>query len=150
MHWLEKNETCEQKQFRITSVIDRVSDDVDIFLVGESAGGSMALSMLDVRPKRIARVVTVCGLNLNVHNVSPRLLRKNPAFGDAVRASENVIARLRSDEKEKIHTIYSRFDPVVTEDNSQITGTRSTVVGFPGHMWSIVLIALFKFDIVRS
>lgn len=150
MHWLDPHETHTQKQQRIAAVIDNASKDTDIYLIGESAGGAMAISMLDMRSERISRVVTICGLNLNVHNVSPRLLRKNRAFRDSVIHSEKVISRLSDSEKRKLHIIYSRLDPVVTKNNTLIPSAQTTVTSFPGHMWSIVLTALLRFSAIRS
>ena len=44
MHWGDVDETAEEKIDRVTTVINTVASNVDIVVVGESAGGSIALA----------------------------------------------------------------------------------------------------------
>jgi pimeloyl-ACP methyl ester carboxylesterase len=149
MHWVEANESAHQKQQRIAQLIESVSQDIEVVLVGESAGGALAISMLGICPERIAKVVTLCGKNTNSRNISPHLLRKNPAFGDAVRYAEHTFVALNNEMKNKIHVIYSSLDHVVTPQNTLLPGVRSSVVKTPWHQFSIICIALFRFGLIR-
>ena len=149
MHWSDTSESAGQKQQRIAQLIAQIPLDEEIILVGESAGGAMAVSMLAVCPERIARVVTLCGKNTNARNINPRLLDKNPALGDTVRDAERVFAGLNEEIKNKIHTIYSSLDRVVTPQNTLLPGVRSSVVRTPGHQFSIIYIVLLRFGLIR-
>lgn len=148
MHWFDKDEACHQKQQRIAEAIAAVSSDRQVILVGESAGGAMAISMLSVIPERIDRVVTICGKNIGADTIGPQYLRKYTALSDSVRAAEQTISRLDSYQKQKIHNIYNRRDPLIRRADTALVGARQSAISFIGHQLSVIYIAGLRFDLI--
>mgnify|MGYP003335341617 CR=1 FL=1 len=136
MRWHDRDETYEEKTARVDKAI-RKYDDRTVILVGESAGGAVAVACFHRFRAHIHQLVTVCGMNQGVGNVSPRLYRKNRAFRDAMLASDDAIPLLTATDKADVLTIYSSRDGVIGERDTLIAGTSSVDTKIPLHMFAI-------------
>src|SRR4051812_26587407 len=77
MNW--RSGTFEQKLARIDQAINRAKGK-RIVIIGESAGGSMAVHTYARRADDLYKVMTICGKNTHPEGVSPHYYRDNPAF----------------------------------------------------------------------
>src|SRR5215216_6113583 len=69
--WSNK-ESYEQKFKRITDAIDAIdTKTTNIILIGESAGGSLALNVFASRKEKIHKTITLCGKNNGPELVAP-------------------------------------------------------------------------------
>ncbi len=149
MNWLDPTETLESKLERLNKVITKYPDH-QVTLVGESAGGAMALVAFDRFKDVVDKTVTLCGMNRGVNGVSPALFKRNRAFFDAIVAAEQIISRLTSDDKDKLHVIYSSGDITVRPKNSLIPGVSSYDLKTPGHMFAILDVLFFRYSIITK
>ena len=147
MRWRDPHETYEEKIARITGAIEKY-DDRSVVLVGESAGGAVAIACYRRFHERVARVVTVCGMNQGVGAVSPILYRKNRAFRDAMIASDRALPTLTAKNKTSMLTIYSSNDGVIGKKDTLLEGVRSIDVNVPLHMLAIGYVLLVRNDLV--
>lgn len=136
MRWSDKSETYEQKYQRLEDVITMYKDD-EIVLVGESAGGPMALLALLKLEPQISQVITICGYNHGADDIEPYRRRNNPAFYAMVRMTDALLPKLTSEIKAKIITVYSRRDHVVAPEHSRIEGSRELALDLKGHTLTI-------------
>ena len=147
MKWLDKNETYEGKLARIKAEIDKDSE-ASVTLVGESAGGGMALAAFMEFDERLERVVTVCGMNQGVGSVSPYLYKRNPGFKDTMHAADDSVTGLSKAQKAKLYIIYSSKDYTVRPSNTLIPGVRSNDIGTFGHMQAILSVLFWRYKLV--
>lgn len=147
MHWASPNETYEEKLARIERAI-KTYDDRETILVGESAGGAMAIVALRRYREHINRVVTVCGMNQGAENVNPRLYRKNRAFKAAMSEVDTIIPTLSAREKAAALTIYSTADMTVRPKDTLIAGVKAYDLKIPGHMFVILVVLLIHYRLV--
>ena len=141
MRWTDRVETYEQKYARVAREIDRFKSET-VILVGESAGGAMALLAFSRHAKEVDNMVTLCGYNMGAADIHPERRRRNPALYPLLAKTDTVVPRLSSQLRQRITAIYSTKDKVVTPRHSQITGTRKIVLHTPGHMRNIVRLLL--------
>lgn len=147
MRWLDPQETYEDKVTRIGEAISKY-DDRRVVLVGESAGGAVAIACYRRFREQIARVVTVCGMNQGAGAVNPVLYRKNRAFRDAMVASDSALPALTAKDKTNMLTIYSSNDGVIGKKDTLLEGVRSIDVNVPLHMLAIGYVLLVRNDLV--
>ncbi len=147
MHWRDPHETYEEKVARIGKAIDRY-EDREIILIGESAGGAVAIASLHHFRGKITRLVTICGMNQGTGNVNPSLYRRNRAFRDAMLASDRTLPVLTPPEKAMMQIIYSSRDGVVGEKDTCIEGVRAIDIKIPMHMIAIGYTLLFGRQLV--
>lgn len=136
MTWNDRAETYEQKYERISQAIDGAKSD-EIILVGESAGGAMALLSYSRNIDRVSRVVTICGYNHGAESVHPYHKRAHPAFYSLMPVVDDIVAQLSAEACSRITTIYSTRDHVVTPQHSRVSGANEKVLHSPGHLTSI-------------
>jgi predicted alpha/beta hydrolase family esterase len=135
MKWTDKAETYEQKYARVAREIERLKSK-EIILVGESAGGAMALLAFSRHVGDVNSVVTICGYNTGAAGINPGR-RHNPALYPLLAKVDGIIPRLSPTLRQRIITIYSTKDNVVTPRHSRIEGARKLVLHTPGHMRNI-------------
>ena len=136
MRWRDPRETYEDKIARITGAIEKY-DDRSVVLVGESAGGAVAIACYRRFREQVARVVTVCGMNQGAGVVNPVLYRKNRAFRDAMIASDQALPTLTPKDKTNMLTIYSSNDGVIGKKDTLLEDVRSVDIKIPLHMLAI-------------
>lgn len=143
MHWMDPEETYEQKLARVEKAVSAYSDRKTV-IVGESAGGAVAIVALRRYHTNIDNVVTVCGMNQGAHNVNNRLYRKNKAFKEAMQEADTIVPNLSPREKAAFFTIYSSADMTVRPKNTLIAGVKAYDLKIPGHMF-VILAVLFRY-----
>lgn len=139
MRWEDKTETYEQKYARIVDVLEKLTEET-IILVGESAGGPMALLTFSRHPEHITSTVTLCGYNHGADDISSPTRRHNPAFYSLLQETDAL--ELPPDIRQRITTVYSTLDTVVTPKHTQIDGARQIVLHTPGHPTTITRVLL--------
>jgi predicted alpha/beta hydrolase family esterase len=147
MRWLDPDETYEEKIARIDKAIGTY-EDRRVVLVGESAGGAVAVASYRRFRTRVTGVVTVCGMNQGAGVVNPALYRKNRAFRDAMLASDEALPRLTAADKANMLTVYSSRDGVIGEKDTLIGGVRSVDVKVPIHMLAIGYVLFLRSNLV--
>ena len=147
MNWLDPVETLESKLERLKTFIS-AHPDHEVTLVGESAGGAMALVASHRFKDLVHETVTLCGMNRGIGSVSPTLFKSNRAFFDAMVEAEKVISGLTSEDKSKLHIIYSSADITVRPKNSLISGVTSHDLKTPGHAFAILNVLFFRFKLI--
>ena len=136
MRWSDKNETYQTKYDRVIQGIEHVDAD-EIIVVGESAGGAMALYTFSHNLARIDRVITICGYNHGAVDVHHNHQRAHPAFYQLMPLVDEVVADFTPANASRIMTIYSTRDRIVTAEHSRIAGAHEHVLRTPGHFISI-------------
>lgn len=143
MTWNDRKRTYEESYERICHAIAKAKGD-EIILVGESAGGAMALYTFSRQRENVSRVITICGYNYGASEVNPAHKHLHPAFYALMPKVDEVVERLTPEMRARITTIYSTMDHVVTPRHSRIEGTREVVIHTPGHLMAITRILLAK------
>ena len=136
MRWGEADESYEHKQQRILRKI-RAKRGKDVVLIGESAGGAMAIRMLADYPNDVARVVTICGYNHTASGIHDFHRSMHPAFVKTVEANDQSSAQIRQYAK-LITAIFAPRDNVVAPKYSQIDGAAERRV--PGRLHQLVIV----------
>lgn len=136
MYWSDKDETYQQKYERIIEAMDGIAAE-DVQLVGESAGGAMAMYVFSRHTERIASVTTLCGYNHGAEEIVQFQRRRHPAFYPLLQRVDRIVENLSPDMRQRITTIYSSRDHVVTPPHTRIEGTREVAMSIPGHIVSI-------------
>lgn len=149
MRWLDPQETYEDKVARIGEAITKF-DDRRVVLVGESAGGAVAIACYRRFHEQIARVVTVCGMNQGAGVVNPVLYRKNRAFRDAMMASDDALPALTAKDKTNMLTIYSSNDGIIGKKETLLEGVRSIDIKIPLHMLAIGYVLFVRSSLVTG
>ncbi len=144
MNW-SSGESYERKVRRVVEAVKNAPKDVEVVLVGESAGGAIAL-LACAQTK--ARCVTVCGKNQRARTVGEKYSSKNVALKPAVAAVDRLHASADLP-VERIRSLYSRLDYTVHVDDSRIQGAENKVFSSPTHMLAIAWIHLFRFHDIR-
>lgn len=140
MRWSDKSDSHQDKVNRISVAIDSM-DSNHIVLVGESAGGSMALRTMIDRPEAVERVVTICGYNHSGDGVGEYYRKNVPEFYETV--LENDRDRPRLDQLlPRITSIYAKDDSVVDSKYSHIEGAHNISIAGRIHLFAIVRIVL--------
>jgi hypothetical protein len=151
MNWSDKAETWEEKYSRVASAIDSASSD-DIVVVGESAGGAIALYALSKNHDKKFSVITICGFNHGAADLHAVQSRMHPAFYNLMPIVDSRDEHLSSEQRESITTIYSLRDRTVQPKNSKIAGSQAIIKQTKGHFLSIAqsLLALGRYGVASG
>lgn len=136
MRWNDRHETYGEKYSRIAKTLQEIEAD-ELILVGESAGGAMALFAFSRNLKQIDRVVTICGYNHGAANVHQYHKQVHPAFYQLMPLVDQVVVDFAPADLQRITTLYSTRDRIVTSEHSRIAGTHEQILHTPGHFISI-------------
>lgn len=145
-HW-ENGEPFNSKLKKVTGKIDTLLEKkYKVTLIGQSAGGSLAINAFSLRKKYLAGVVNITGRLYEGPGLRPSLKwagRKSPAFIKSVQYSQNkAIPSLTKSDRKRILTIRPIWDEIVPSETVAIKGAANMVFPFPGHL-SGVLICVF-------
>lgn len=149
MNWLDPVETLEEKLNRIQMVISAYPNE-RVTLVGESAGGAVAIIASKRFKGSVYGTVTLCGMNQGAGNVSPVLYKRNKAFHDAMIKADTVIPSLTDDDKNNLYVVYSSADITVRPKDTLIAGVVSLDIKTPGHMFAILDVLYFRSSIITK
>lgn len=135
MMWYDGKPFAEKLQ-RVTAAIDAAEKaGYTVSLIGESAGGSMAINAAAAHPG-IHRLVTIAGVNDPSIQISPVIQAKSPAFMSSVAKLSDSLPQLR---KHDVHTVRALLDLVVDKRFSRIPDVRDHRVPSLGHLPTIAL-----------
>lgn len=143
MNWKDTSETYEQKYQHVAKAIQDASSD-KIILVGESAGGAMALFTFSRHQNNIHQVITICGYNHGAANVHPIHKMKRPAFYRLMPLVDKIVEKFDTETRHRITTIYSTRDHIVAPSHSHIEGAKEVVLHTPGHFVAIAQMLIKK------
>ncbi len=145
-------ETFEVKMQRVVDAIHQAQATGDrVVLLGESAGGSMALNVYAAHSAFIDRVVTLCGKNTRPDTVSPVLYRRNEAFRTSMYRVGDAVQRLSVSQRQRITSIYPFYDPTVPIHETFVPDCRRVRIWSVGHLVSILIGLTFAaFVVVRE
>lgn len=135
MRWAHED-SYDDKYTRIIDAIKTAETNGEkVVLVGESAGGSMALNVFADIPS-VERVITICGVNSPDIEIAPSLQRRNPAFVESVK---NLTGSLSSIDVRKITTLYAIYDESVAKVYTRVPGAVARRLPGIGHLLTIAL-----------
>lgn len=135
MKW--KQGTFDQKLRQIDQAIDRASGR-RVVLIGESAGGSMAVHTL-ARRDDLYKVMTLCGKNTHPETVSEVYYRNHPAFVISMQKLNESLSTLTDKKKREFVSIHPLYDPTVPVKETLIEGCKQLRLPSVGHFITIVL-----------
>lgn len=129
----------EEKYQRVSELITSLArEDVHISLVGESAGGSMALNLFAAHPE-VASLVTIAGVNRSSAPVAARTLRRGPAFATSRQRVARSLASIPASRRQAIWTISGLVDSAVRARDSHIPGAHNRHIWTIGHLVTITV-----------
>lgn len=146
MRW-KFNEPLSAKYDRVLAAIDLTPANAAIVVVGESAGGSVALTVPTLTTRNIA-VVTFCGKNTDTQTIGNFYRKNYQTFVESVTKSESLIAS--GTVPKRLLVCYSTLDPVVPVASSSVPGDDSIAVAVPGHLTAIGWFMLARFRSVHE
>ena len=148
MRWSD-DEPYEAKIMRLEAAIDAARSK-KIVLVGESAGGSIAVALYPKRSADLHRVVTVCGKNKGADTVSPYLYAQNPAFKQSMRMAEAAGSILTDEQRGRFVSIHPIYDPTVPINETILQGCREVTLWSIGHLLPIIqVLSLWSWRVIR-
>lgn len=120
-----------------------------VSVIGESAGGSMAMNVF-ARNEKLHRLVSLCGVNSYTTPISPRIFQRGPAFKESV----SVLNASQADAIKRVQQITSitaLYDETVPIKSNMIPGARHVTIWSVGHLITIVLsLSILSFIPIRE
>lgn len=142
MRWSDRSESYQTKRARVEAALAAVPDGQKITLIGESAGGAVALAVFHAHADRISRLVTICGKNHGADTLWQGYRRRKPAFVAAVERADATLPMLSPAETARIVTVYSTGDRVVRPKDTRIHGAKAVELHSRGHLRTIAGVIL--------
>lgn len=137
MRWYD-SEAFAPKLARLLQVIDKAhKDGYEVSLVAASAGASAAINAFAERPDVIKRVVCICGQIMGYDHVSNYTYQCNPSFAESMHRVPASIARLTTEDKQRILSLHPVADPVVPVRDTRLPGSIEGRLPTTGHATSI-------------
>lgn len=137
MKW-ESKETFEQKVARIDQAIDRAKGK-RIVIMGESAGGSMAVCMYVRRYDDLYKVVTICGKNNHPETVGEKYYKPHPVYRAVMDQLEEALEQLPGKRMEALVSVHPLYDPVVPVHDTLLPDCKRVRLWAVGHVFVISL-----------
>lgn len=138
MRW-DDDEPYDIKFERVARAVKEASaKNSRVTLIGESAGGSMALNMFVANPT-VNTLITIAGVNTAATPVAGYRLRRSPAFAESRYRVNESLRRLDASRRDAIHTVRATVDNVVRARHSQIDGAHNHRIWAYGHLYTITL-----------
>lgn len=148
MQWTS-DESYADKRTRVEKILAGTISE-KIVLMGESAGGSMALSLYAAHADVVAGAMTLCGKNTRSDNVSARIYTRNPAFRDSMLQAEVAVETLNKQQRSKFVSVVPLYDSTVPVQQTLIPGCQKMTLPTAGHLLSIfAMLTLYAPLIVR-
>jgi pimeloyl-ACP methyl ester carboxylesterase len=138
MAWYDGRSYHEKYRQANATITRLIQSGATVSLVGESAGGSMAINLFAAHPK-IAHLITVAGVNKPSTSVAPRTLRRAPAFAVSRQYLADSLPRISDKRRRDIYTLSALIDHVVAAQYSRMSGARNRRVWSVGHLLTIAL-----------
>lgn len=135
MFWYDAGPFQEKLERVIQAVEAAEAKGYTVSIVGESAGGSMAINAVAACPN-VYKLVTIAGANDPDAKVSPLTLQKSPAFDVSLQMIRHSIKRINL---ERTFTIRALSDRIVHARHAIIKDARNLRIFSIGHMATIIL-----------
>ena len=128
-----KNDEIENYvlQQRLTDFIDNLQSKC-VYIIGVSAGGTVAINILASRPSKIAKVVTICTPYSPIPHINNRLANAS------INQLQLTLQTISKDAKNKIVAIYSYHDQIVSAKYGKPANIKTKQLNIVGHGLSIV------------
>jgi pimeloyl-ACP methyl ester carboxylesterase len=138
MKWYD-GRAYETKFQDASDIITGITDTgATVSLIGESAGGSMAINLFAAHPK-VARLITIAGVNKSSTPVAARTLRRGPAFAVSRQYIDDSLSKISDSRRRHIYTLSALSDNVVTSRYSSIPSANNRRILSIGHLLTITL-----------
>lgn len=146
MRWYDRGD-LSSKRTKVDKAIDAaVEQGKTVYLVGESAGASLAIDALASRPE-VAGLLTLCGVDTAEAPVAPSLKQRAPAFAEALNELPRALKGL---DTAKVSTVSSLWDPVVNIRYSSLAGADNHRLPSIGHIVTIALgLTVFRRKLIK-
>ncbi len=156
--WYDESNRLQLKIDEILQLIDKLSDQSLVSLVGTSAGGSLAFNIFLQRMDTIHKAVSICGrLRAGKHRLRSleRMSAQSPLFKQSVLAFEKSEPNIPVPVRLRMMTVSAMLgDELVPADTSVLKGAYNTKVLTGEHAFSIAmsltLLAKPMIDFVQS
>lgn len=127
-----KNDKIENYvlQQRLADFIDNIQSNC-VYIIGVSAGGTVAINILASRPLKIAKVVTICT------PYSPIPCMDNQLANASINQLQLTLQTISKDTKNKIIAIYSCHDQIVPVQYGKPANIKTKQLKTVGHGLSI-------------
>jgi dienelactone hydrolase len=134
LKWAEGNDFSKK--------LDHLLDVIDVYyeksglpvgLVGASAGASAVLQVYDLKKNKVAAVVCISGKIQHPENMHPNTFIQNPAFKQSMENLQIALARLTTEDRLRILSVYSAKDTIVPAEDSKLDGAIEKQDGGLGH-----------------
>lgn len=136
MRWTS-DEKYADKRARVEKILTATTSE-RIILIGESAGGSMALSLYAAQLGTVAGAMTLCGKNTRSDNVSPYIYSRNPAFRESMLQAESSVKLLSKMQRTKFVSVVPLYDATVPVKQTLIPDCQKITLPVVGHLLSIL------------
>lgn len=135
MIWYD-GQSYDKKQQRVLAAVKQASaNGYAVSLIGESAGGSMAINVAAQLPT-LNKLITIGGVDNPAIKVAAHTLQKAPAFDESIRRLTKSLPDINA---ARTHVVRGWYDPVVSARQAYIKDAYShRVIGF-GHLMTIGL-----------
>lgn len=138
MQWFD-GEPYDVKFQRASKAINHLAQSgAKITLVGESAGGSMAINLFAAHPQ-VANLITIAGVNQAVAPVASYTLQRAPAFAMSRQRIAKSLPQISGSRRRDVRTVSALIDTVVTARHSYIPRASNHRVWSIGHLYTITL-----------
>jgi len=128
-------EPWESKFDRLLNRIDELlAQNMQVGLVGASAGGSAAINAYAARKNDIVGVVCIAGKINRPELIGGSYRKKNPAFVTSVEGCISALKSLDDKDRAKILSRYAYKDEIISKADSVILGAKNQTVPIIGHV----------------
>lgn len=137
MQWLESGMYSTNEKILIEKIIEYSKTYKNIFIIGTSAGGSVAINLYTKLPIQISKIVCICsplddrGITLKIGELI------SDKFKDSLSDEMKNIKKLSSIQKKNILTFIPKYDELVPNQSMKIAGVKHIDVNSYEHLTSI-------------
>lgn len=110
LHWTDNSKNFQQKLQPLLTLIDKLSKNGNVSLIGVSAGGSAVLNAFSQRKNSIKSVVSICSRLGKINNRLNANMKKYTSFKESIELLEKNKEFISPIERRKILTIRGIFD----------------------------------------
>lgn len=138
MAWYDGRSYQEKYQQASGIIAGLIKSGVTVSLVGESAGGSMAINLFAAHPE-VAHLITIAGVNGSSTPVAARTLRRGPAFAVSRQHLTSSLSQISQRRRRDVYTLSALSDRVVAAQYSRMLGAHNRRILSIGHLLTITL-----------
>jgi hypothetical protein len=150
MQWYD-GRPYEEKYERVEAAIENAqAEGYLVSLIGESAGASMAMNVF-ARRDSLHRMISLCGVNNYNTPISPRILKRGPAFKSSVELLNDSQTTALASRAARVVSVTALRDLVVSVEKNRMPGVRHVTVWSLGHLTTILLcLSAYSWLLIRE